>query len=83
MLACASSHGVGGVSRRRGHIFRFAGHVRLEPLTALIVPGGGVRAGAYVRNRARIGHDCGASSRMAAIIGARLSGWAIRRLPRR
>jgi len=37
MLACASSHGVGGVSRRRGHIFQFAGHVRLEPLTALIV----------------------------------------------
>jgi len=42
-------------------------------------PGGGVRAGAYVGNRARIDHDCSASSRMAAIMGARLSGWVIRR----
>ena len=39
----------------------------------------GVRAGAYVGNRARLDHDCGASSRMAAIMGARLSGSVIRR----
>jgi hypothetical protein len=69
-----------GVSRLRGHNIPLRGPRQAGAADGTDrAPGGGVRAGAYVSNRARMDHDCSASSRMAAIMGARLSGWVIRR----
>jgi len=69
-----------GVSRLRGHNIPLRGPRQAGAADGTDrAPGGGVRAGAYVSNRARMDYDCSASSRMAAIMGARLSGWVIRR----